>query len=81
VSPYQAAGLAGAFLFLAAYAGAQTGKLDPQKLPALLINLAGAILILISMIEDFNLGAFVLESAWGLIAFAGLVRLAVKRKG
>ena len=80
MSPYEASGLAGAFLFLAAYAGAQTGRLDPRSLPALVINLAGAILILLSMIEDFNLGAFVLESAWGLIAFAGLVRLALKRR-
>ena len=81
MSLYQAAGLAGAFLFLAAYAGAQTGKFDPRKAPALAVNFVGAILILTSMIEDFNLGAFVLETAWGLIAFAGLVRLALTRKG
>ena len=80
MSLYQIAGLAGAFLFLAAYAGAQTGRSDPRKAPALAVNFVGAILILISMIQDFNLGAFILESAWGLIAFAGLVRLAVKRK-
>jgi hypothetical protein len=81
VSHYEIAGLLGVALFLAAYAGAQFGKLDPQRLPALLMNLAGAGLVLYSMIEAFNLAAFVLEAAWGLLAFIGLVRLALKRRG
>ena len=81
MSHYEVAGLTGVALFLAAYAGAQFGKLDPQRLPAVLMNLVGAGLVLYSMIEAFNLAAFVLETAWGVIALIGLVRLAMKRKG
>ena len=77
---YDILGLAGAALFLAAYAGAQLERLDPLRLPALLMNLAGAILILLSLAEDFNLGAFVLEAAWGLIALFGLIKYALGRR-
>lgn len=80
MSLLQIGGLIGAFLFLAAYAGAQTGHLDPQRPPALLMNLAGAVLVLASMLEAFNLASFVLETAWGLIAAYGLVKLVAKRR-
>jgi hypothetical protein len=74
------AGLAGVALILAAYAGATVGKLDPRKAPALLANLAGAGLILFSLLtERFNLSATVMEGAWALVALTGLIRLAVRR--
>ena len=79
MSLLQIGGLVGVVLFLAAYAGAQTGHLSPQKLPALLMNLVGAVLVLLSMLEAFNLASFVLEAAWGVIAVYGLVQLALKR--
>ncbi len=74
------AGLAGVVLILAAYAAATSGRLDPQRAPALLANLLGAGLILASLLsEHFNLSATVMEGAWALVALAGLVRLAVAR--
>ena len=76
----QIGGLAGVVLFLTAYAGAQTGHLNPQRAPALLMNLVGAVLVLASMLEAFNLASFVLEAAWGLVALYGLVKLALTRK-
>jgi len=80
VSLLQIGGMVGVMLFLAAYAGSQTGQLNPQRAPALLMNLVGAVLVLLSMLEAFNLASFVLEAAWGVIAVYGLVMLAVKRK-
>lgn len=74
-----AAGLAGVLMILAAYAGATSGKLDPKRLPALLLNLAGAGLILLSLAYDFNLSAFVMEAAWAAVALFGLLRLAIRR--
>lgn len=74
-------GLAGAALFVIAYAGAQLDRLDPQKPAALAVNLVGAILILISLVHDFNLGSFVLETIWGLIAALGLLRFLLKNRG
>ena len=42
-------------------------------------NLAGAVLLLISLSVNFNLAAFVMESAWGVIALFGLVSALRKR--
>ncbi len=73
------AGIFGVLLILIAYAGATAGRLDPKQWPALLLNLAGALLILWSLTVDFNLSAVLMEGAWALVALAGLVRLALKR--
>lgn len=68
-------GVVGVLLILVAYAGATTKKLDPAQAPALLLNLAGALLILLSLYFDFNLSAVLMEGAWALVAIIGLARL------
>jgi len=73
-----AAGLLGVLLVLIAYGGAALGRLDPTRPVTLALNLAGAALILVSLLRDFNLSAFVMESLWALIALIGLARLAFK---
>jgi hypothetical protein len=73
-------GVVGVGLILVAYAGATTGRLDPKRAPALLLNLTGALLILWSLYFDFNLSAVLMEGAWALVAVIGLARLALARK-
>ena len=73
-----AAGLVGVLLILVAYAGAQLGRLEPRRAPALILNLAGAGLILWSLRFHFNLSAFLMEAAWALVALYGLVRLLIR---
>lgn len=80
MSAPDAAGVVGVVLILIAYAGATTGRLDARRTPALLLNLVGAGLILLSLAYDFNLSAFLMESAWALVALAGLVRVVVTRR-
>lgn len=75
------AGLVGAGLILAAYAGVQAKRLDPHKAASLAMNFFGAGLIVASLVVRFNLAAFLLEATWALIALAGLIRLAVRRLG
>lgn len=74
-------GVVGVGLILIAYAGATTGRLDPKKAPALMLNLVGALLILGSLYFDFNLSAVLMEGAWALVALIGLARLVFTRKG
>ena len=74
-----AAGLLGAGLILCAYAAVQFGRLEPQAPPALLLNLVGAGLVLVSLYFRFNLAAALLEGAWALIAAAGRVRWLSRR--
>ena len=73
------AGLVGVVLMLGAYAGAQVQRLDPIKPPALIANLIGAGLVMLSLIPKFNLSAFIMEAAWALIAAWGLARAALRR--
>ncbi len=53
--------------------------LQMQKLPAdtalfSLLNAAGAGLILVSLSQDFNLSAFIIEATWLLISIYGFIR-------
>jgi hypothetical protein len=65
-------GLVGSAIFLAAFAYANLAR-ALNKVWFNLANLAGSILLLISLSVTFNLAAFVLETAWGAIAAVGLV--------
>jgi hypothetical protein len=65
-------GLIGSATFIAAFAYANVSSaMDKRLFNAM--NLAGAILLLISLSVDFNLPAVILESAWGVIALIGLI--------
>ena len=80
MSLFDLAGLVGVALMLCAYAAAQTHWLDPAKLAALLMNLVGSGLVMLSLAEKFNLAAFMMELSWALVATFGLIRLAVRRR-
>jgi hypothetical protein len=74
-------GLAGVLLMLAAYALGQLGRLRIDSVPALTMNLAGAVLVMVSLLFKFNLPAFLMEGAWAMAALFGLARLALRRRG
>lgn len=76
---FDAIGLAGTALILGTYALTVGGRIDARRVPALLGNLAGASLILVSLSHDFNLAAAIVEGAWAVIAALGLLRVALKR--
>ena len=78
MSPAAAAGLLGVLLILIAYGAGALGKLASTHPAALSLNLVGASLILVSLVEDFNLPAFVMESLWALVALIGLGRWAFR---
>ena len=72
--PYIASGVLGAGCFVATYFGTLQGWLDVGgwRFPA--INLLGATLVLVSLIDAWNLPSVILESFWGAISVYGLVR-------
>ena len=73
-------GVIGVAMILLAYAGIHFDWFDPRRAPALLMNLFGAGLILLSMIRAFNLPAFVMEAAWAAMALYGLLKLLLQKK-
>jgi O-antigen ligase len=70
---YRAAGLIGAAVFVAAYLANQARWLSSEdwRFPA--ANLAGALLILISLFAEWNLPSVVIEGFWAAISLYGLV--------
>lgn len=72
-------GVMGSVLFIGAFAYAnKVEKIDKLLFNA--VNLAGAILLLISLWVHFNLAAFILESAWAVIALVGLAKAVRERR-
>ena len=57
------------------------GRIEANAPVALLANLIGAALILVSLLtEAFNLSAAAMEGAWVLVSAAGLARWAWQRR-
>ncbi|MGH8042774.1 MAG: CBU_0592 family membrane protein [Rudaea sp.] len=71
---YDWAGLIGVAMILFAYLLLQAGRLRGDALPHQLLNAAGALLILISLLYAFNLSAFLMELAWLAVSIYGIVR-------
>lgn len=71
---YDWAGLIGVALILFAYLLLQAGRLRGDALPHQLLNAAGALLILLSLLYAFNLSAFLMELAWLAVSIYGMVR-------
>jgi hypothetical protein len=72
--PYIACGIVGAGCFIAAYFATLQGWIPTRdwRFPA--INLLGAALVLVSLIDAWNLPSVILECFWGAISVYGLVR-------
>lgn len=80
LSVFDVIGLAGVLLQLVTYGFTVAGRFSAAAPPALLANLTGSCLVLISLSRDFNLSAAVIEAAWALIALGGLARWAQVRR-
>lgn len=80
MSPWEAAGLVGVLTTLAAYAGVQLHKLSAVGAPSLAMNFVGSALILVSLSQDFNLSAALIEAAWAAISLFGLIRALRRRR-
>ncbi len=72
-------GVFGVVMMLVAYAGIHFDWFDPKKLAALLMNLIGSSLVLLSMLHAFNLSAFLMEASWAVMALYGLAKLVLRR--
>lgn len=73
-------GLIGVAIMLVAYALSAAGRIRADSWQPLTANIAGACLVMLSLLYKFNLSAFVMEAAWALVALFGLIRLAIRRR-
>jgi hypothetical protein len=77
---FDLAGFIGVVLIIIAYLLLQLGKLPSSSPRYSLLNAAGALLRIVSLIFAFNLSAFIVEAFWFLISLLGLWRSLSARK-
>ena len=77
---FDLAGFIGVVLIIVAYLLLQLEKLPSSSPRYSLLNAAGALLIILSLIFAFNLAAFIVEAFWFLISLVGLWRSLNARK-
>jgi hypothetical protein len=77
---YDFVGNVGVAIIVGTYLWLQLGRLDGAGLAYALLNAAGASLVVVSLLFDFNLSAFVVEVFWVLISLVGVARHAIAAK-
>lgn len=71
---YQVIGFIGMLFIVWAYFLLQAGKNGIDSLYYQLLNLIGAVLLLISLFVHFNLGSFIIEVFWIIITLFGMYK-------
>jgi hypothetical protein len=71
---YDLAGGLGVALIVVAFLLLQLERVASNGLAYLIANAAGAALILLSLLYEFNLSAFLMEAFWLAISLLGLAR-------
>ena len=78
---YDIVGFTGTLMILAAFFLLQAGRMRGDGAAYQLLNLFGAVGILVTLLGKFNISVFVLESAWVLVSAYGLYRSRRMRAG
>ena len=71
---FDLAGFVGVVLIVIAYLLLQLNKLPSSAPTYSLLNAIGALLVMVSLVFDFNLSAFLMEAFWFLISLFGFFR-------
>ncbi|PHO10414.1 MULTISPECIES: hypothetical protein [Malaciobacter] len=77
---FQWIGFVGMAFVVTGYLFLQLNKYDIHSIQYQLLNLVGAILLLISLCVHFNLGSFIIEVFWIAITIFGIFKNLRKRK-
>lgn len=67
-------GFLGMLCVVAAFFAIERSYLTNNDIRYYLINLSGAILLIVSLLYHFNLGSFVIEVFWIIISVLGILR-------
>lgn len=73
-------GFCGVGVLLFAFYGSQTGKIPPTDIRSPVINLAGATLLLISLLYHWNTASVFFELCWIAISLYGIVKILKQKK-
>lgn len=67
-------GILGVIVIIIAYLLLQLEKMDAKDLGFSVLNTIGALLIIISLLYDWNLASFIMESTWMMVSLYGIVK-------
>jgi hypothetical protein len=70
----------GVFIIIITYLLLQMNKINSDNIKYSLMNLVGASLVIISLVENFNMSAFLVEAFWVGISLFGLIKYFQKNK-
>ena len=79
-STYDLLGNVGVFFIIISYLLLQLNKIESSNIFYSLMNLIGASLVIISLIENFNMSAFVIEVFWVGISAIGLIKHFINKR-
>lgn len=74
----QAVSLLGAAMILAAFGAQQAGKLRPDSVVYLALNLVGSAILTYFALEAKNLGLIALEGSWAVISLVSLAKALIR---
>ena len=77
---FDMAGFIGVLLIVIAYLLLQLDKLPSSSFSFSLLNAAGSLLIMLSLIFKFNVSAFLMQVFWFLISLIGVSKWLISRK-
>lgn len=69
----------GVILIISAYLLLQINKVSSNDILYSIMNLSGASFVILSLIEDFNLSAFIIEVFWVAISMIGIYNYFFKK--
>lgn len=71
---YDFVGNVGVFFIIVSYLMLQLNIISIANIKYSLMNLMGALLVIISLISNFNMSAFIIEAFWAAISLIGIVK-------
>lgn len=74
-------GLCGAAIVLAAYFMLSAGKMRSDAYAYPLCNMVGSVCVLVSLMWQWNLASFIINSIWVVISLVGMWRIRCKKAG
>lgn len=73
-------GISGVTMVLLSYFFLQIGKVSSNDLSYSVINLVSSVMIIVSLLENWNLASVIIEIAWFLISCYGVYRYLKRRR-
>lgn len=73
-------GCVGTIIVLLTYALLQMGKMKVQSFLYSFLNFVAALMIMFSLINHWNLAAFIMEFTWALVSMYGLCKLVLSQR-